>query len=72
MRHGPSREEAIRCSRIMSVSFVFALIFGGWGLIRWLVTGTVDVDEDMWSWGLFLALTGLFGPVVLSFLGGGE
>ena len=72
MRQGSSHEDALRCSRIMSVSFVFVLIFGAWGIIRWLVTGTVDVDEDMWSWGLFLSLAGLFGPVVLPFLGGGE
>lgn len=71
-RHGQSREDTIRCSRIMNVSFIFVLIFGAWGIIRWLVTGTVDIDEDVWPWGLFLSFTGLLGPVLLPLLGGDE
>lgn len=67
-----SDEDVVRCSRIMTLSFVFAIIFGAWGMIRWLTIGVVDAGDDLWFWGLVLSLSGPLGPVLLSMLWSSE
>ncbi len=52
------------------LSLMGAFLFGGWGISRWTSGLPVDMDNDLWAWGLVLSVIGLITPILLPVLVG--